>query len=133
MNRPVRIALLALLATVAACACAAGSISTAVPMRPGAVAVLLPGQSGRLPDATRLEYVRLRMDSRCPENVLCVQAGWAEVDFVVQGRDGSRRAVVLSTQPGAQAVVAAGWAVELVDLGRGPSPVAHVRASRPGR
>lgn len=112
--------------------CVTGPDARALAMHPGAVVVLRPGQVARLPDSTRLEYVGLRSDSRCPPGVVCVHAGWAEVDVRVRGADGATSSAVLSTRAGIPEVVAAGWRFELVEIGRGPSPPAHLRASPGG-
>lgn len=129
MASPSRVGALGMLAMLALAACAAGPDATTLAMEPGAVVVLRPGQVARLPDATRLEYVGLRADSRCPPGVVCVHAGWAEVDVRVRGADGATSPAVLSTRAGIPAVVASGWRFELVEIGRGPSPPARLRAS----
>lgn len=114
----------AALLTLAGCATNTADLR----MTPGVVTALAPGQQASLPGGVRLAYVRLRSDSRCPVGVTCIQAGWADIDVVLDV-DGARHPRVLSTRSEAAATEAAGWRVELVELGRGPSPLARMRAS----
>lgn len=92
-----------------------------LPMRPGDRAVLR--------DTGSLAYVGVRSDSRCPPDVTCIHAGWVELDFVHSTPGQRDRPFVLSTQRGLRPVRIGMWNVELTEVGRGASPLAHVRAS----
>ena len=120
------------MALAALLGCASGPRGAAIEMIPGTATPMRPGERARLPDRSHLAYVGLRSDSRCPPDVTCIHAGWAELDFVYESAAGARQALVLSTRAGIPAVGAGGWRFELTDVGRGASPVAHVRASRAG-
>lgn len=109
--------------------CATRAPAPSADVQPGAVLAMEPGQSARLPDGGSLGYVGLRSDSRCPPAVACVHAGWVELDFVHRPARGAPTAIVLSTREGAPAVDAGRWRLELVEVGRGASPLAHLRAS----
>lgn len=108
--------------------CAAVGTRPAVAMPAGVPTALAPGERARLPDGSQLAYLRLRSDSRCPPAVTCIHAGWAEIDVDFVTPSDSRMPRLLSTRPGTGAVDAGAWRIELVELGRGPSPVAHLRA-----
>lgn len=110
-------------------ACASGPRPAAVDLVPGTATPMRPGEHARLPDNGVLAYVGVRSDSRCPPDVTCIHAGWVELDFTHQGPAGARRAIVLSTHRPAVPVEAGGWRFTIDDVGRGASPVAHVRAS----
>ena len=103
--------------------------SASVDMPPGEPATLQPGERARLPDGSRLDYVGVRSDSRCPPAVTCIHAGWVELDFAHESATGTREALVLSTRPGVGPARAGAWRVELIEVGRGASPLARVRAS----
>lgn len=108
-------------------ACAAG-LPPARPVAAGEVTVLRPGDAVRLPDASTLRYLRVLGDSRCPPRVVCIHAGEASV-LVEHAAVGATHRLVLSTRAEG-AVHSAGWVLELVDLGRGTAPAAHLRATR---
>lgn len=127
-ERPIRCVTAVLLA-LALTSCVGVGTRAPVELQPGVPASLSPGEHARLPDGSQLDYVRLRSDSRCPPRVTCIHAGWAEIEVVYAAMDGMRTPLVLSTRPGATAVDAGAWRIELVELGRGPSPVARLRAS----
>lgn len=112
--------------------CAGMPPSATVELASGAATAMRPGERARLPDRSHLAYTGLRSDSRCPPGVTCVHAGWVELDFVHESTAGARQALVLSTRPGVAPVHAGDWRLELIEVGRGASPVAHVRASARG-
>lgn len=117
----------ALLLVLAACAGVGTRPPVAMPA--GVPTALAPGDRARLPDGGELAYLRVRSDSRCPPAVTCIHAGWAEIDLVHFTPADARTPLVVSTRRGSEAVHAGGWRIELVELGRGPSPVAHLRTS----
>lgn len=120
------------IAIAAMLGCVSGPTGAAIEMIPGSATPMRPGERARLPDRSHLAYVGLRSDSRCPADVTCIHAGWAELDFVYESAAGSRQALVLSTRAGIPPVDAGGWRFEITEVGRGASPVAQVRASRAG-
>ena len=95
---------------------------------PGTALAMSPGESARLPDGGVVGYVGVRSDSRCPPAVTCVHAGWVELDFVHRAGGGDT-ALVLSTREATPPVHAGGWRLALMEVGRGASTVAHLRAS----
>lgn len=113
--------------------CAKVGTRPALVMQAGVPTALSPGERARLPDGSQLAYLRLRSDSRCPPAVTCIHAGWAEIDVELVAPSGSRMPRLLSTRPGTGAVDAGAWRIELVELGRGPSPLARLRASAAAR
>ena len=114
-------------------ACAAGPDPRADPLlAPGVALDVSPGGRVRLPDGDSLTYVGLRSDSRCPPAVVCIHAGWAEIDMILTTTTG-RTEFVLSTRAGATGAPAGRSRVELVELGRGSSPVARLRSSPAAR
>lgn len=128
LRSPLRTACLSI-ATAALLACASGPGPAAVERVPGTSIPMRPGDRARLPDHGHLAYVGLRSDSRCPPDVTCVHAGWAELDFVHESPAGVRQPLVLSTRAGTAPARGGSWSFELVEVGRDASPVAHVRAS----
>lgn len=121
----------ALLLGLAGCA----GIGTRSPteMPAGVSTWLSPGERARLPDGAQLDYRGLRSDSRCPPRVTCIHAGWAEIGVEYASPEGIRWPLVLSTRAGGTAIGAGAWRIELVELGRGPSPLARLRASPAAR
>lgn len=117
----------ALVLALAGCS-GVGTRST-VGMAAGVPTALAPGERARLPDGSQLAYLRLRSDSRCPPRVTCIHAGWAEIDTEFVTVAGAHTTLLLSTRPGAGVADTGAWRFELVELGRGPSPVARLRAS----
>lgn len=47
----------------------------------GKITVLGWTQAARLPDGSRLQYLNVTNDSRCPRKVVCVHAGSADANF----------------------------------------------------
>ncbi|MFZ5655511.1 MAG: hypothetical protein ACOY37_00360 [Pseudomonadota bacterium] len=91
---------------------------------------LVPGARARLADGSSLAYTRLLSDSRCPPDVTCIHAGWAEAELVHARGAAPGQAFVLSTRPGGEAFETGGWRFELLELGRGASPPAAIRITR---
>lgn len=114
---------LPLLAILSACA-SAGAGSTRA-LAPGVPATLSPGESATLPDASRLTYVGVRNDSRCPPRVQCIQAGSATVAFR-HDAGGAAHEVVLVTGKQDSAELGA-WRLTLAALDFGTPPRATVR------
>jgi nitrogen fixation protein len=91
---------------------------------------MAPGARVRLADGSSLAYTRVRHDSRCPPEVACIHAGWAEAEFVHAAGAAPGRTFVLSTRAGGEAFETGGWRFELHELGRGASPPAAIRITR---
>lgn len=92
-----------------------------------AQSALRPGESLALPDRTRLYYVGIANDSRCPPQVQCIHAGDAEVRLRVEhagvARDLVLPASVSSLDDGDLHIV-------LVDLAFGDAPTATLRVDK---
>jgi len=91
---------LVLLATVAIAACSS-------PMSPDVVAGtpfdLQVGATATLPDGFRIRFDRLRSDSRCPLDALCVRAGEAIIDVALAASNGGVEVREMRTDaPGSQ-------------------------------
>lgn len=92
---------------------------------PGDEVTLGVGQAVPLPDATRLRYLGIANDSRCPRDVQCIRAGDADVLFDL-GADRAASRIVLNTERRTSAHVRA-WRLQLLDLAPGASPAATIR------
>ena len=88
---------------------------------------LRPGESLTLPDRTRLRYMGVANDSRCPPQVQCIHAGDAEVHVRTEragmARDLALRASASSLDDGDLHIV-------LVDLAFGDAPTATLRVDK---
>lgn len=85
------------------------------------------GEQATLADNSRLTYLSLVNDSRCPPDVQCVWAGDAEIQLRWQPTHGGAREVSLHTSPmrGAQTDVTLGaYRIKLESLARGIAPAA---------
>jgi hypothetical protein len=85
------------------------------------------GEQVSLPDASRLRYVGIANDSRCPPDVMCIRAGDADVlfDHAADGAVPSR--VTLNTERQRVTDIAR-WQLQLVELAaRGMPPVVTLR------
>jgi hypothetical protein len=116
-------------ALLALSACAsAGTGADAADVRTlavGGTATLAAGESVALPDASRLTYVGVRSDSRCPPDVQCIQAGNAVVAF---RRDAGDSASEFQLVTGKQESADVGaWRLTLAALDRATPPNATVR------
>lgn len=92
------------------------------------------GELAALADGSRLTYLRLVNDSRCPPDVQCVWAGDAEIRLRWQparGGSASEASLHTSALQGRQTDVAFGpYRVHLEALERGIAPKATLRISR---
>lgn len=88
---------------------------------------MTPGREVALPDDSRLRYLRLVTDSRCPPDVNCVWAGDAIVEFAWTPAGGAAQSFELHTglEPRSHAV--GNRRLVLVSLERGPEPAATLR------
>lgn len=88
---------------------------------PGSAATLQPGGQLVLPDSTRLRYVGVVADSRCPPGVQCIRAGDADVRFEVTPASGQPQVLTLNI-PEHPAATVAGWQVRILDLAFDEAP-----------
>lgn len=121
---------LALNCTLALSACAhagdeggGGAAQIAV----GESAQLRPGDSVALPDRSRLRFVEVVSDSRCPPNVQCIRAGEAVLAFEFSGADGARSTLSFDTSAAEPRQRAGAWTVELQSLDFASPPQATVK------
>lgn len=93
--------------------------------------VLGVGEAATLADGSRLTYLRLVNDSRCPPGVQCIWAGDAEIALRWQPARGPAQETSLHTNPlpdrGTNAATFAPWLVRLEALERGIAPKATLR------
>ncbi len=131
-TQPNRLLLSALLPlSLAACASGtageAGPASAAASVTDATPFTLQPGQSATLADASRLQYLRLLEDSRCPPDVQCVWAGDAVISLQWTPASGGAQEFKLHSglDPRSQAVGAR--TVTLQSLARGEQPEATLQ------
>lgn len=114
--------------SLAACASGpTGATGSAAPVADATPFTLRPGESAVLADASRLEYVRLVNDSRCPPDRQCVWAGDAIVALQWTPASGAAASFELHTgqEPRSHAVGAR--TVTLKALERGAQPQATLQ------
>ena len=116
-------------ALLAGCAAAPATDPAAGAVADGSEIRLGIGENARLADGSRLAYLRLVDDSRCPPDVQCVWAGDAEIALRWQPASGDARDVALhtNTNPGPTSARLGERKVALVALQRGIAPVATLR------
>ena len=125
---PVFLAMTLLLPT--ACATtdnsASPTASEAIPTKDDSRLVLGLGQQVGLSDGSRLTYIRLINDSRCPLDVQCVWAGDAEIALRFQPAHATAQDIRLHTsqQVGATSAAIGARTLRLVSLARGVAPEA---------
>jgi hypothetical protein len=92
-----------LLVAVAAFAIAACSSPTSPDVAAGTPFDLQVGATATLSDGLRIRFERVRSDSRCPLDALCVRAGEAIIDVALSASDGSVEVREMRTNaPGSQ-------------------------------
>ena len=116
-------------ALLTGCATAPASDPAADTVADGSEIRLGIGENARLADGSRLAYLRLVDDSRCPPDVQCVWAGDAEIALRWQPASGGARDLALHTNatPGPTSARLGERKVALVALQRGIAPVATLR------
>lgn len=129
-----RMSCLPVLALLTACASATPSAPpTADPQevdmssRADRSITLNAGESISLPDESRLTYLRLLNDSRCPPDKQCIWAGDAEIALRWQPTAGDTRELSLHTNPqqGRQVdIILGAHRIHLAALARGAAPPA---------
>ena len=116
-----RFAALATLALLSGCATGGSAVVA------GTSFAMTEGEQVSLPDASRLRYLGIANDSRCPPDVMCIRAGDADVlfDHAVDGHAVSR--ITLNTERQRAAAIGH-WTLQLLDLAtRGTPPVVTLR------
>ena len=119
-------------AVLAGCATAPATNPAADAVADGSEIQLGIGETARLADGSRLAYLRLVDDSRCPPDVQCVWAGDAEIALRWQPAGGGTRDLALHTNanPGPTSARIGERRVALVALQRGIAPKATLRIDR---
>ena len=114
--------------TLAACTTAPASPAADVPrVADGTSIELTPGQSAQLADASRIQYLRLVNDSRCPPDVQCVWAGDAVIALRWTPATGDAQDFELHTMPRQRAFVVGKRTITLQALERGDAPRATLQ------
>ncbi|WP_119717747.1 hypothetical protein [Cognatilysobacter tabacisoli] len=89
---------------------------------------MVPGETVALPDASRLRYVEVAADSRCPVDVVCIRAGDADVVFGFTAAGNGEQRVTVNTDAKAPTPIGA-WQLRLLALARGDAPTATLQVS----
>jgi hypothetical protein len=85
------------------------------------------GEQVSLPDASRLRYIGIANDSRCPPDVMCIRAGDADVLFDHAAAGGEPSRIEMNTERTRSAALGK-WQLHLVDLAaRAAPPLATLR------
>ena len=117
----------ALLSLTALSACASGA-SSAGSGGDGLEATLKPGEHVDLSDRSRLRYIGVSNDSRCPPNVQCIRAGDADVNFEFAPASGAAQTLVFNTERTTR-LSAGRWSIELTALAAGDAPAATIKVA----
>ena len=114
--------------TLAACTTAPATRAADAPrVADGASITLAPGESALLADDSRIEYLRLVNDSRCPPDVQCVWAGDAVIALRWMPASGAAQDFELHTLPRQRAFVVGTRTITLQALERGEAPKATLQ------
>lgn len=117
--------------TFTACATPAADTETQA-VQDGATITLDLGQRVRLADDSRLQYVRMVNDSRCPPGVQCVWAGDAVLAFQWTPASGAAEPFELHTGKEPRSHAAGARKVTLTEVTRDAAPQATVRIDAGG-
>ena len=113
---------------LAACTTAPATPAADLPrVADGASIELTPGQSAQLADASRIQYLKLVNDSRCPPDVQCIWAGDAVIALRWTPATGDARDFELHTMPRQRAFVVGTHTITLQALERGETPRATLQ------
>ena len=117
------------LAAMAACTTVMGGSDRMID--DGQTFAMQPGEQVALADHSRLRYVRLVADSRCPPGVQCIRAGDAEIALQWTPEGGASQDFSLKTPPEQpQSRDLGARRLTLLSLGRGEAPQAQFRIDR---
>lgn len=89
-----------------------------------------PGQQVTLPDRSRLRYVGVQSDSRCPPDVQCIQAGNALAGFKWVREGDDAQSFALSTPEPPQSRDLRSLRLTLLSLAFGAAPQVRLRVDR---
>lgn len=92
----------------------------------GTDARLVTGVPVALPDRSRLTYVGLAEDSRCPRGVQCVHAGSVQVRFT-HAQSSATSQVVIHAPRETAAPLGAAWRLVLTDVDGADTTAVQVR------
>jgi len=123
---PFAAALLSGILAMTACAHAGQDPAASKAVTPGQSFALARGESASLPDRSRLRFVAISADSRCPPKVQCVWAGDAVLEFEWTGADGAKSALSFNTVGDARKS-AGGWRIEVQGLDFAAPPNATLK------
>lgn len=129
-SSPPSLLLLAALLPLSLTACASGpgdATGSAASVADATPFTLRPGESAVLADASRLQYVRLVNDSRCPPDRQCVWAGDAIVALEWTPASGAAESFELHTGLEPRSHAAGTRTVTLKALERGAQPQATLQ------
>jgi len=117
---------------VAIAACSSGAVGCAAhpsqPSRPlGQPFDLKAGTSAVLADDLKLTFDRVRADSRCPLDAICIQAGEAIVVLTLSQTAGAQAERELRTTPAFSEVSYLSYAIKLVALAPYPRSTQQIR------
>ena len=90
---------------------------------------LKAGAVSALPDGTRLRFERVRSDSRCPMDVMCVWAGDATIAVTLIPAKGSTESREIHTQPAGSQISYANYTITLTALAPQPRSNQEIPAS----
>lgn len=77
-----------------------------------------------------IKFLSLVEDSRCPTDVQCIQAGNAKITIQIKKAGGTWETFEVNTNFKPQAVLFAGYIINLTDLN--PKPASNIRINRNG-
>jgi hypothetical protein len=105
--------LLIALATLASAACSSPTSPDVVPATPFDLQV---GATATLSDGLQIRFERVRSDSRCPLDALCVRAGEAIIDVSLAAANGSVEVRQMRTDATGSRIAYADHTIELTAL-----------------
>lgn len=108
---------------IAACATQPG----ARPLRVGEPTPLVVDTPVALPDRSKLTFLGLHADSRCPRHVTCIHAGSAQVRLRHVDVSGIATEMTLEAPRATSADLRGGWRLALVDVDGMTQQRVHVR------
>ena len=128
MNRPSAIVSMSLsvaLVALSGLGCATNPPQPSVPL--GQPFDLRPRTSATLPDGLTVTFDAVKSDSRCPVDVVCVQAGEAIVVLTLSKPASTQVQRELRTTPGASEAAYLTYVVKLVTLAPSPRSTQQIR------
>ncbi len=127
MPAMIRFPLLACALALSAAGCMTATNAAVDKIIDGQTFAMQPGQQVALPDRSRLHYVGVQSDSRCPPDVQCIQAGNALVGFKWQPGGDEALSFALSTPEPPQSRDLGSLRLTLLSLAFGAAPKVQLR------